>query len=139
MYEPYLMATQRVLFHDAVLMQLAARFTGTAAACAKNRDDGDNDNDEETALDEAEEDQNDADDLADPGKDPATLRAREMFLEALAREQHDIGELKAKMAAARAAKQKRGPDKHDDRTLRPSQQMMRQWGLLAAPAPAMFN
>jgi hypothetical protein len=134
-YEPYLQATQRVLFHDAVLMQLAARFTGTAAVCANNSTD-DDDNDAETALDAAEEDQNAADDLADPGKDPAMRRAREMFLEALAREQHDISELKAKMAAARAAKRK---DKHDDRTLRPSQKMMQQWGLLAVPAPVMFN
>jgi hypothetical protein len=138
-YESYLMATQRVLFHDAVLMQLAARFTGTAAVCAKNGDDGGADADAEAALDEAEEDQNGAADLADPGNDPATRPARDMFLEALAREQHDIGELKAKIAAARAAKKKHAPDKHDDRALRPSRQMMRQWGLPAVPAPVLCN
>ena len=70
---------------------------------------------------------------------PATKRAREEFLQALAREQRDINELKAKMAIARAAKKKHSPDKHDDRTLRPSQKIMREWAFLTVPVPALIN
>ncbi|HTK84521.1 MAG TPA: hypothetical protein VL625_05485 [Patescibacteria group bacterium] len=133
---PYELAIERTLFRDAVLMQLAARFSDMSAGTSCHRKNEDDDIEDELDAAAADED-NDRSLLAGVFNDPVTRRQREVLTAALVREQQLVGQLRQKFAGWSAGSRKPCP-KHDDRAYRPSAYTMDMLGLRNIPVPTMM-
>jgi hypothetical protein len=128
------MALERSLFRDAVLMQLAARFSDMSSGTSCHRKSEVQEIEEDMEELEAEGD-NDRGLLAVAFNDPMTRRQRDMLAAALMREEHDIGLLRQKFSSTGGRKP---CPKHDDRALRPSEYTMNVLGLRNVPVPKMM-
>lgn len=135
--QPYEQAIERTLFRNAILMQMASRFTGVSTGSPADVKEKEDDIDDELEAAETDEDE-DAGLLACAFNDPASRLQRDMLVAALAREQQLIGQLRQKFSGwSNGGNRILRPGKYDDRALRPSQMTMKLWGLGDVPVPAL--